>query len=148
VVQKPRLCVGKLQRADEAWIPEDKLKRYALSADHDRGADKARLFEQWLGIGIDDWSYLRDQILYGVRDPVAVEARPTPWGLEYTVLVSVRGLNGANHVVLTAWMVRGQEPPQFTSARVLSARRLERWLRRWEALRSRVYGSNFQARSA
>jgi hypothetical protein len=51
-----------LPRADAAEISDEKLRDYVLNPEHPLGRHKARVFAATLGIGRDDWAYLRDQI--------------------------------------------------------------------------------------
>ena len=55
-----------LPQADRAHIDARKLRDYALNPDHPKGRHKARVFQSALGVGRDDWEYLRDQILEGI----------------------------------------------------------------------------------
>lgn len=49
------LVGGPLPNAERAEVPEEKLRLYALSREHLRGRDKARVFRSALGIGEEDW---------------------------------------------------------------------------------------------
>lgn len=106
----------RLPRANEAVIHPDKLKGYALSADHERGREKARVFASALGITQDDWEYLRDQILEAIKEGWvrSIDPRGPGW-FEWTVVVSIDGLNGATRPVVTRWTVQAHQPPRLTS---------------------------------
>ncbi len=94
-----------LPRASEAIVSPEKLRDYALDPEHPTGRHKARVFHSALGIGQDDWAYLRDQIVgrIGTAEPTAVKVNP--YGRVYEVPIPIDGLNGAQHLVLTAWQV-------------------------------------------
>jgi hypothetical protein len=111
------LQVRRLAYVDRAWIPESKLKDYALGPDHVRGRHKARLFASMLGIERDDWRFLHDQILGKLPACEASWARPAPpYGVEYTIFVPITGRNGASHLVQTAWILDAERRPRFTTA--------------------------------
>lgn len=111
--QQPAL---KLPRADEAAIDPKKLRDYALDPDHERGKDKARVFQSALGIGKGDWAYLRDQILDRLRESEVKSVEPWRRGFQYRVTVWIDGLNGATQPVATRWLVEQGEPPRLTTA--------------------------------
>ena len=110
-----------LPRASEARIPEDKLKGYVLNPDHPTGRHKARMFRSALGIEQDDWEYLRDQILERLPDCPVAAIRLEPWGRLYEVRMTIDGLNGESHRVLTAWALEGDKPPSLATLYVLPA---------------------------
>jgi len=108
-----------LPHAGQAIVVEAKLRDYALSGEHPVGKHKARVFRSALGIGPDDWEYLRDQVLDGVvRSPVVSLSSAHPFGTIYNVSMAIEGLNGATHPVITAWIVQGDGPPRLTSVYV------------------------------
>jgi hypothetical protein len=120
----PRLGAP-LPRAKEAFIDPAKLTRYALDPASPRGRHKAAVFRRALAIDAGDWRYLRDQILAelptssvsSVRRPGRAE-EVTTWG----VILPVKGLNGRELLVRTAWkLVNGR--PVLTSAVVAKKRR-------------------------
>jgi len=105
----------RLPGAESARIPTDKLIRYALDPTHARGQHKARVFASALGITNHDWRYLHDQILEALPEAPVHSTRITPFGISYEVVVTIDGLNGATHPVVTTWIVEGDEPPRLTS---------------------------------
>jgi len=105
----------RLPGSRRAVIATQKLVGYALDARHPRGRHKARVFAAALGIGGEDWEYLRAQILAGVVDAPVRGTRVTPFGLLYEVVVLVDGLNGATSPVATVWLVDGDLPPRLVS---------------------------------
>lgn len=113
-----------LPNADRAWIPEGRLENYCLNAEHHQGRHKARMFQDYLGIGIDDADYLSDELLRKVRDhrveSVAWNQRAPhwkEWGLEFTVHIPVDGRNGTTHPVITGWYWDNTMAPRLTTAR-------------------------------
>lgn len=105
----------RLPRAEEAAVPREKLEDYALSLSHERGKHKARVFASALGITAADWRYLRDQILDAINSAPVRGTRVTPFGVAYELLITIDGLNGATHPIVTTWIVEGDEPPRLTS---------------------------------
>ena len=67
----------RLPNARQARIPTDKLVRYALDANHERGRHKARVFASALGITAADWRYLHDAILGALLDATVRSTRIT-----------------------------------------------------------------------
>ena len=113
------MAEGRLPRVDEAVVPEHKLRDYALNPQHLTGCHKARVFQAALGIGHDDWEWLRDQILSAVQDARIASVSQDPWGFRYTVPILLEGLNGATHEVITGWIVEADDaPPRLTTAYV------------------------------
>lgn len=108
-----------LPRADEAEIPREKLLQYVLSGEHRTGRHKARVFASTLGITASDWETLRRQILEQVATQPVTAIRPKPpFGVEYEVRVSIDGINGQTHQVITGWLVAGDAPPRLLTAYV------------------------------
>lgn len=113
-----------LPLAENAEIPEDKLREYALDPDHPRGRHKARVFLSMLGIDRADWTYLRDQILERLTESPVTAVRPkAPYGLEYEVRLMIEGLNGETHPVITGWLVAEGRAPRLLTAYVELPRR-------------------------
>jgi len=105
----------RLPKAREATIPPEKLKGYALNADHDEGRHKARVFRSALGITHHDWEYLRDQILQRLPKGEISRIEPRRGGWEYTVKVRVDGRNGVTERVATRWVVQPGQPPRLST---------------------------------
>ncbi|MGH8963218.1 MAG: DUF6883 domain-containing protein, partial [Jatrophihabitantaceae bacterium] len=93
-----------LPRVDDAVIPAEKLRDYALNPDHVRGGHKARVMRSALGLTRDDWTYLRDQIREGARTTRVtrvVEHRNGTFA--YGIVIDVLGRNGKTAAVTTGW---------------------------------------------
>ena len=106
-----------LPRADAAKIPEEKLREYVLNSEHPLGRHKARVFAATLAIGRADWAYLRDQIQARLAESPVTAIRPkAPHGVEYEIRMTIEGLNGQSHPVVTGWLV-----PEVGSPRLLTA---------------------------
>jgi hypothetical protein len=68
-----------------------------------------------LGIGREDWEYLRDQILERLPDGEVESVEPSRWGYRYRVTLWIDGLNGASHPVTTRWLVQDGHPPRLVT---------------------------------
>jgi hypothetical protein len=105
-----------LPRAEQAWIPEAKLRDYALDPDHQDGGHKARVFAAALGVQRRDWAQLRDAILEALpRVPVREIRDRDDGAASYTVIVEVT-LNGRRARVTTGWYVAAGKSPRLASA--------------------------------
>lgn len=108
-----------LPNVERAAIPERKLRAYSLDPEHKTGRHKARVFESALGIGQDDWEYLRDEILKKLPSARVSVVRENPYGFVYEVPMLIEGLNGATKEVITAWFVSTEGAgPRLASAYV------------------------------
>ena len=108
-----------LPNADQAVIPPEKLRGYALNPEHPRGKNKARVFKSALGIGQGDWEYLRDAIKAAIPAAPISSVQSTQYGFVYAVPILVEGLNGQTHEVITAWFSAEEgAAPSLTSAYV------------------------------
>lgn len=108
-----------LPNVDDAVIPEEKLRDYALSPNHATGRHKARVFASALGIAREDWTYLRDEIASKLPSASVSAVRESAYGFLYEVPMLVEGLNGATEEVITAWFVQGpMGAPRLVSAYV------------------------------
>jgi hypothetical protein len=110
---------SRLPHADLAQVPAAKLRDYVLSPAHPQGGSKARVFAAVLGITHDDWRYLREQLLTGVRWASVRPRESTPWGDLYEAVFDVTGPDGRTHGVRTGWIIRTDDPrPHLTTAYV------------------------------
>lgn len=111
-------CLGDaLPRAKEAVIPVAKLCDYALNPDHPEGGPKARAFASVLGITGDSWEHLRDEMLRTLPTGRISRINANLFATTYGVRLVVRGLNGRDAPITTAWKLVGGIP-HFVSARV------------------------------
>lgn len=107
-----------LKNAGKAVIPKAKLVDYALSASHERGQHKARLFESVLGINAKNYQLLEQQVREKLPTVAAVAGSKDVHGQRYSVDLPVTGPGGSG-IVVTAWIIRpGSDVPELTSIRV------------------------------
>jgi hypothetical protein len=82
------------------------------------------VFQSALGIGQDDWQYLRAQIIE--RSPgarvTAIRPKP-PHGLEYECRMPIDGPNGETHPIVTGWLVAEDRSPRLLATYVEVAKR-------------------------
>jgi hypothetical protein len=108
-----------LPGAERAVITEAKLRDYALSSEHPEGRHKARVFASALGIGRDDWEYLREEIAMKLPAARVSAVRESAYGFLYEVPMLVEGLNGATAEVITAWFLKKEsDVPRLVSTYV------------------------------
>ena len=113
-----------LPGAEDAEIAEAKLRYYVLDPDHHLGKHKARVFQSALGIGQDDWQYLRAQIierLPGAR-VTAIRPKPPPRA-RVQCRMPIDGLNGETHPIVTGWLVAEDRSPRLLTTYVEVAKR-------------------------
>lgn len=108
---------------EHAWIPEEKLKDYALNLESEKGHDKAYLFETELAIDRENWRYLSDRLLEGLPEAGAIFKEESCWGPKWTVPILVEGLNRRVRCVTTGWIIDLQDSrPRLTSAYIQTDR--------------------------
>ena len=106
-----------LPGAERAVVPEEKLRGYLLNPEHADGTHKLRVFQSALGIGPDDWEFMRHQLQSGVTNATVESSRPSVDCTVYMVPMDVEGLNGAKKRVSTVWKVDdGGDSPSFVTA--------------------------------
>ncbi|HTV69219.1 MAG TPA: hypothetical protein VMF90_11845 [Rhizobiaceae bacterium] len=104
---------------ERAQLDLAKLREYCLSPDHPEGRHKARVFRSALGIGREDSSWLREQILQQVATTEAILVRTDHFGARYNVDLTLRRLQ-QEVVIRTSWIVAADsEIPRFVTCRVL-----------------------------
>ena len=102
---------------ERAEIPRDKLVRYVLNPEHPRGRDKARVFRAVLGIGQEDADYLHDELVRALAEGRVSAMRPGyGGGTQYEVPLTIRGLNGVEQTVTSAWYFPpGSDAPRLVT---------------------------------
>lgn len=111
--------------AIEFRLPEAKFTEYLLNKNHPDGASKANFFYDTLGIVVDDWRYLADQILQGAKKASLYRLKLSDYGVGHGALVLVTGRNGRTAVLETGWRVPAEGPALFVTAYPADERRSE-----------------------
>lgn len=101
---------------DHLHVPEEKLTKYLLDANHPVGRNKARWFYETLAIGPDDWQFLLDQLREGVPLSPPETVRVHEHGVSYSVIMEVTGRNSRVAAIRTAWIAHAEGPPRFVTA--------------------------------
>ena len=112
---------GLLPHAAEASGVRRKLATYSLDLTHDDGGPKALGFKLILGIALPNIDYLEGAIQTGILlVPVGSVRDKSPWGINCTVMVPVRGFGEKKDRIVnvkTVWRLSGPGvPPQLASA--------------------------------
>lgn len=112
----PEECLPHLEKAE---IPASKLSGYALNMEHPTGHAKAVAFRDALGYTIDNETELKNAIKQGLSQWKAFPRAETKYGRPYEVRMLIKGANGKQATVKTAWQIdQGQEFPRLVSAYV------------------------------
>lgn len=121
-----------LEDFDRAYIPEGKIRAYAL-----RHPSKKRPFEA-LGFSEEagNWEMLRDAILDELPRHPAIFDKQNQYGITHEVTVPVVGPNGKEAPVKTYWIrEREEDSPRLTTLYINT----REW-RRWEQSKGGVKG--------
>lgn len=102
--------------SEEIEVQARKVADYLLNLEHKDGGSKAVFFEQQLAITRDDWAYLRDQLLDGLRNAAYEDVRLDDHGVRFTACLPVIGRNGATATIETGWIVRSGERASLVTA--------------------------------
>lgn len=92
----------KLPRFEEAVIPNEKFLQYALNPE--KSPDKAQAFEEALGYTLENADDLIEQIRENLPKFNAKEKGDNGYGMRYEVIMRLKGPNGKEANVLTAWI--------------------------------------------
>jgi filamentous hemagglutinin len=87
-------------------IDPRKLTEYALNPDNPKGADKAVMFQLYLGFTKDNYEALMAQILDLVLESEAILQRSDEYGQRYQLDLEIQGAEeGKQEIVRTGWIV-------------------------------------------
>jgi hypothetical protein len=109
----------KLPNSDRAVVDIAKLRDYALSFEHLRGRNKARVFASALGLTADDAPLLQAALLTAAQTEEAIPDAQDTYGRRYVVDFTMSTQVGQARV-RSSWIVReGEDFPRLTSCYVL-----------------------------
>jgi hypothetical protein len=109
----------KLPNGDRALIDPRKITHYCLSPEHDDGKHKARVFQDLLGLTLNDADLLLDALERAAIDGDAVLGKQDKYGQRYVIDFDFAGPKG-NAIVRSAWIVRaGESVPRLVSCYIL-----------------------------
>ncbi len=109
----------KLPDGDRAFIDPGKLTDYCLNRDHDDGKHKAALFEELLGISLENTDKLVEMLERAARESDAVVGRQDHYGQRYVIDFQAQGTSGPL-VLRSAWIIRaGETFPRLVTCYIL-----------------------------
>jgi len=109
----------KLPNANQATVPERKVRLYLLNPTHPAGGSKAVFFLRF-GFSADDWKRLADALLRHCRENEAVQTEETSHGTRYAVDGPLTAPDGTVLNIRTAWFIdSGGGEPRFVTAHPL-----------------------------
>ena len=107
---------GLIPRADEAFIPDEKIRGYLLDTAHPDGATKAEWFIS-LGYKVDQPGRLAEDLLRVVRTSENWISAQSRFGLRYAVRGRLEAPGGKSAAVITVWFVEQESStPRFVTA--------------------------------
>ncbi|MCP4660604.1 MAG: hypothetical protein GY856_34825 [bacterium] len=106
----------KLPNAEQAWIPERKLRDYLLSTAHYVGRSKAKFFREY-GFNDENVDLLRARLLDIARSKDVVQVTGSPFGEKYVIDGEIPTPSGVMVVLRTVWIIEtGESFPRFVTA--------------------------------
>ncbi len=105
----------KLPNADQAIIPQEKLRDYLTSTTHLIGRFKAAFFRS-LGYTDSNWQELDAALRAQHLSLDAREETSTSYGRKFTISGTLQGPSG-EAIVTSVWVIRtGEDVPRFVTA--------------------------------
>lgn len=123
--------LGHLVNADSAFVDERKLTQYSLNKEslNPDARSKAEMFSDILGFEKENWRLLQQKLVEGVQEYRPNQIKHSNDNDHYTIMIPVRGLNGNEVVLETAWQYLGKNDyPQLITAYIPGKNRERRWL--------------------
>ncbi len=106
----------RMPAAQSAYVEEQKVAGYLLSAEHPDGRGKATFFMSF-GFRVEDWGEFSEALLRHAWENEIVEAEETPFGVQYAVEGPLRTPDGRMPVVRSVWEQRpDEEGPRLVTA--------------------------------
>jgi hypothetical protein len=104
---------------DKAVITDDKIFKYLLDPDSTGGRNKAIVFQSALGYNKENGRQLINDIIENIPKYKAISESDNGYGPRYAVIMKLKGPNGKEQNVLTAWIMRNDENhPRLSTAYV------------------------------
>ncbi len=109
----------KLPNANRAFVDVGKLRDYSLSAEHEEGKHKARVFADALGLKSDDADWLRQKLLDVAKGEDCRMGRKSEYGQRYVIDFGLTR-DGKTVRVRSAWIIRrGEDFPRLVTCYVI-----------------------------
>ncbi len=94
----------RLLNAESARVEPDKITRYLLSLDSERGRSKAKFFMEF-GFNQEEWQRFADALLVHGGSHEVTSVIETQHGTKFTVDGALQTPDGRNPRVQTVWMI-------------------------------------------
>ncbi len=108
-----------LPNAASAEVPEDKIRKYLLSATHRSGKSKAAFFLRF-GFNAQDWQQLAAALQRHAKENPVAEAETTEFGTRYVIDGPLIAPDGTALNVRSVWFInRDADAPRFATAHPL-----------------------------
>lgn len=109
----------KVPHADQAEVPEPKIRRYLLDPAHPAGGSKARFFHRF-GFAAEPWEHMAGRLRHHVQENEVVEVRRKEHGVSYAVDGPLDAPDASRLQVRSVWFIEnGAETPKFVTAHPL-----------------------------
>jgi hypothetical protein len=109
----------KLPNGDKAIIDPRKLTDYSLSPDHDDGKHKALLFQERVGVSLENAQLLVDALTEAAVRGTAVLGKQDKYGQRYVLDFEFAGPAGTA-TIRSAWIIRtGESMPRLVTCYIL-----------------------------
>lgn len=119
-------CLPCYQNVNKSQVLE-KLEKYALNQEHNRGGNKARVFESALGYNKENARCLLAQILKQLPVTFAICEKPNEYGYKFRVDMTITGYSDKRdheETVRTIWILYWKSTsPELVTAYVLEKKR-------------------------
>lgn len=100
----------------ERAVLGDKLERYCLNPQHLQGKHKAIMFQQRLGINLENKAILEEALLQTAINNKAVIYKEDRYGVHYDIKFPLKTKFGES-LILSCWIIRKEENfPRLTNA--------------------------------
>lgn len=104
-----------MPKAEDAWIPAEKIAGYLLDLGHPVGRFKARVFRS-LGYDGSSAEVLASQLTEIGRTQEVAKIESTPYGTKYVVDGLLKTPTGSISKVRTVWIIEADSSPRFVTA--------------------------------
>jgi hypothetical protein len=109
----------KLPAGEKAMIDPGKLIEYCLNPYHSRGKHKARVFEDALGLTLNNYETLQHALAQAAVEQDARPGKADQYGQRYIVDFRMQGIHGSASI-RSIWIIRANEDfPRLASCYVL-----------------------------
>ena len=79
----------RLPNGENAKVDIAKLRDYCLNVAHEVGSHKARVFQAALNLTVDNAEWLQEKLLAAAKENEAQSSLPSPFGLRYTIDITI-----------------------------------------------------------